>query len=158
MFRDEREVAIAAPARAAFRAVCRLGGRHGWYTDWLWKIRGALDRLAGGPGLRRGRRDSDTLRYGDALDFWRVVGLDQDRSLSLRAEMRLPGKALLDFRITANGAQNCTLRQTALFEPRGLLGLVYWYAVPPLHGIVFRGMLSGIRRDSVQMVALGRAG
>jgi uncharacterized protein YbjT (DUF2867 family) len=158
VFRDEREVAIAAPARVAFRAVCRLGGRRGWYADWLWKIRGGLDRLAGGPGLRRGRRDPDTLRYGDALDFWRVVGLDQDRSLSLRAEMRLPGQALLDFRIGANDAQNCTLRQTALFEPRGLFGLMYWYAVLPLHGIVFRGMLACIRRDAVQMAALERVG
>jgi uncharacterized protein YbjT (DUF2867 family) len=158
VFRDERQAAIGAPAWAAFQAVCRVGGRRGWYADWLWKIRGGLDRLAGGPGLRRGRRDPDTLRFGDALDFWRVVGLDADRSLSLRAEMRLPGEALLDFRIGANGARDCTLRQTALFEPRGLLGLLYWYAVLPLHGIVFRGMLAGIRRDAVQIAALERAG
>ena len=158
VFRDEREVAVGAPASAVFRAVCRLGGRRGWYADWLWKIRGALDRLAGGPGLRRGRRDPDALRYGDALDFWRVVGLEQDRSLSLRAEMRLPGQALLDFRIEANGAQNCTLRQTALFEPRGLFGLMYWYAVLPLHGVVFRGMLASIQRDAVEIAALERAG
>jgi len=158
VFRDEREVAIAAPAGAVFRAVCRLGGQRGWYAEWLWKIRGGLDRLAGGPGLRRGRRDPDTLRYGDALDFWRVVGLEQDRSLSLRAEMRLPGQALLDFRIGANSAQNCTLRQTALFEPRGLFGLMYWYAVLPLHGIVFKGMLAGIQRDAVRMAALERVG
>ena len=158
VFRDERQVAIAAPAWAAFRAVCRVGGRRGWYADWLWKIRGGLDWLAGGPGMRRGRRDPDTLRFGDALDFWRVVGLDQDRSLSLRAEMRLPGEALLDFRIGANGAQDCTLRQTALFEPRGLFGLLYWYAVLPLHGIVFRGMLASIGRDAVRIAALERAG
>src|SRR5476651_558374 len=158
VFRDERKVVVGAPAWAVFRAVCRVGGQRGWYADWLWKIRGGLDRLAGGPGLRRGRRDSDTLRYGDALDFWRVVGLDRDRSLSLRAEMRLPGEALLDFRIRANGAQNCTLRQTALFQPRGLFGLMYWYAVLPLHGILFRGMLSGIQRDAVQIATLERAG
>ena len=158
VFRDEREVAIAAPAGTVLRAVCRLGGQRGWYAEWLWKIRGGLDRLAGGPGLRRGRRDPDTLRYGDALDFWRVVGLEQDRSLSLRAEMRLPGQALLDFRIGANSAQNCTLRQTALFEPRGLFGLMYWYAVLPLHGIVFKGMLAGIQRDAVRMAALERVG
>jgi len=158
VFRDEREVAVAAPARDAFRAVCHLGGRRGWYADWLWKLRGALDRLVGGPGLRRGRRDPDTLRYGDALDFWRVVGLEQDRALSLRAEMRLPGKALLDFRITANGAENCTLRQTALFEPRGLFGLMYWYAVLPLHGIVFKRMLAGIQRDAMEMAGVERAG
>lgn len=158
VFRDEREVAVCAPASAAFRAVCRVGDRRGWYADWLWKVRGALDRLAGGPGLRRGRRDPDALRYGDALDFWRVIGLEQDRSLSLRAEMRLPGQALLDFRIGADGAQNCTLRQTALFEPRGLFGLMYWYAVLPRHGVVFRGMLASIQRDAVDIAALGRAG
>lgn len=158
VFRDEREITIAAPARAVFRAVCRLGGSRGWYADWLWKIRGVLDRMAGGPGLRRGRRDPDTLRYGDALDFWRVVGLEHDRSLSLRAEMRLPGQALLNFRMAASGAQDCTLRQTALFEPRGLLGLIYWYAVLPLHGIVFRGMLTGIQRDAVRMAAVERGG
>jgi uncharacterized protein YbjT (DUF2867 family) len=156
LFRDIREVAIDAPAGAAFRAVCRLGGRRGWHSaDWLWMIRGWLDRLAGGPGLRRGRRDPDTLRYGDALDFWRVVGFEQDRRLSLRAEMRLPGEALLDFRIEASGESHCVLRQTALFQPRGLLGLLYWYAVLPFHHLVFRGMLAGIRRDALE---LGREG
>ena len=156
VFRDVREVEIAAPARAAFRALCRLGGGHGWSANWLWSIRGWLDRLAGGPGLRRGRRDPDTLRYGDALDFWRVAGIEPDRSLSLRAEMRLPGEALLDFRIEALGERTCRLRQTALFEPRGLFGLIYWYAVLPFHGVVFRGMLAGIRRDALQISARER--
>jgi hypothetical protein len=83
VFRDVREVEIDAPGWAALRAVCRLGGRHGWHSaDWLWRIRGWLDRLAGGPGLRRGRRDPDTLRYGDAVDFWRVVGIGHDSYLS----------------------------------------------------------------------------
>ena len=154
VFRDVREAAIDAPAWAAFRAVCRLGGGHGWYVDWLWKLRGWMDRLVGGPGLRRGRRHPDTLRYGDALDFWRVVGFDRDRCLSLRAEMRLPGEALLDFRIQASGECQCTLQQAALFQPRGLFGLIYWYAVLPFHGIVFRGMLAGIRRDAIQIAAL----
>ena len=153
VFRDVREVAIGAPAWAAFRAVCRVGGGHGWYANWLWSIRGWLDRLAGGPGLRRGRRDPDNLRYGDALDFWRVTGFDRDRSLSLRAEMRLPGEALLDFRVEAAGERRCVLRQTALFEPRGLFGLLYWYAVLPFHGVVFRRMLAGIQRDAVRIPA-----
>jgi hypothetical protein len=156
VFRDVREVAIEAPAWAAFRAVCRMGGRRGWYADWLWTIRGWVDRLAGGPGRRRGRRDPDSLRYGDALDFWRVVGFDRDRYLSLRAEMRLPGEALLDFRVETTGERKCRLRQTALFEPRGLFGLMYWYAVLPAHGIVFRGMLAGIQRDAVRIAALDR--
>jgi hypothetical protein len=155
VFRDIREIAVNAPAGAAFRAICRVGGRSGWHTnDWLWIIRGWLDRLVGGPGLRRGRRDPETLRYGDALDFWRVVGFELDRRLSLRAEMRLPGEGMLEFQIEpANPASNsqCIVRQTALFQPRGLLGLLYWYAVLPFHQLVFRGMLAGIRRDAHQI-------
>jgi uncharacterized protein YbjT (DUF2867 family) len=156
VFRDVREAAIKAPAWAAFRAVCRMGGEHGWYANWLWRIRGWLDRLAGGPGLRRGRRHPEDLSYGDALDFWRVAGFERDRYLSLRAEMRLPGEALLDFRVQATGERQCTLRQTALFEPRGLWGLMYWYAVLPVHHVVFRGMLAGIQRDAVRIAALER--
>jgi len=156
VFQDVREVDIDAPAWAAFRAVCRMGGGNGWYADGLWRIRGWLDHWAGGPGLRRGRRHPDSLRYGDALDFWRVVGFEDDRYLSLRAEMRLPGEALLDFRVQANGDQRCRLRQTAFFEPLGLFGLMYWYAVLPFHGIIFRGMLAGIQRDAVQIGARGR--
>jgi hypothetical protein len=155
VFRDTRQVAIDAPARAVFRAVCRLGGQRGWHgANWLWIIRGWLDRLAGGPGLRRGRRDPESLSYGEALDFWRVVGLEPDRCLSLRAEMRLPGEALLDFRIEPRNKDQCILHQTALFRPRGLLGLIYWYAVLPFHRLVFRGMLAGIQRDAVQIALL----
>jgi uncharacterized protein YbjT (DUF2867 family) len=151
VFRDERELLVSAPASAAFAAVCRIGGRNGWYADWLWQLRGWLDRLAGGPGLRRGRRNPDTLRYGDALDFWRVVGIEQDRGLSLRAEMRLPGEALLDFRIVADGDGKCTVRQTALFQPRGLFGLIYWYAVAPFHRFIFQGMLARVQRDALRI-------
>jgi hypothetical protein len=154
VFRDIRELTIAAPGRAVFRAVCRVGGGNGWYAaDWLWKIRGWMDRLAGGPGLRRGRRNPDTVGYGEALDFWRVVGYEPDRRLALRAEMKLPGEALLEFRIESNGAGACSLRQTALFRPRGLFGLVYWYAVAPLHNVVFRGMSLGIKREALRLAA-----
>ena len=156
VFRDVREITIAVPASAAFRAVCRVGGERGWNSSWLWRIRGWLDRQAGGPGLRRGRRHPDSLRYGDALDFWRVVGIERDRSLSLRAEMKLPGQALLDFRVEPDGEFACSLRQTALFEPRGLAGLLYWYAVLPFHGVVFRTMLAGIRRDALELAAESR--
>ncbi len=149
VFRDVREIEIAAPDWAAFRAVCRVGGGHGWYAaDWLWRIRGWMDLLVGGPGLRRGRRDPEQVGYGEALDFWRVVGLERNRRLSLRAEMKLPGEAVLEFQITRT-EDGCTLRQSALFQPRGLLGLLYWYAVAPLHHIVFRGMLQGIRRETL---------
>jgi len=152
VFRDSREVAIDAPAAAAFRAVCRVGGRSGWHTNnWLWIMRGWLDRLAGGPGLRRGRRDPETLRYGDALDFWRVVGFEPDRRLSLRAEMRLPGEGMLEFRIEVGNNGPCIVRQTALFRPHGLFGLLYWYAMRPFHQLVFQGMLAGIRRDALRI-------
>jgi hypothetical protein len=117
-------------------------------VDWLWRVRGAIDRLLGGPGLRRGRRDPDRLAFGEAVDFWRVTAIEPDRRLALRAEMKLPGEALLEFTIETlpGDASRCHLVQTARFLPRGLLGLLYWYAVLPLHRIVFGRMLRGIRR------------
>jgi hypothetical protein len=157
VFRDERSITVQAPEAAAFQAVCRVGGRNGWYAaDWLWKIRGRLDRLAGGPGLRRGRRDALTVGYGEALDFWRVAGLESNRRLALRAEMKLPGEALLEFHIDPLDDGQCTVRQIALFKPRGLFGLVYWYAVLPFHHIVFQGMLSGIEREALRIFSTNR--
>ena len=148
-FKDCRETEVDAPDWAVFKAVCRVGGGHGWYTaDWLWKIRGWIDVLFGGPGLRRGRRDPESVSYGEALDFWRVVGFERDRRLSLRAEMKLPGEALLEFRIEKLDQGRAKLTQTALFKPRGLFGLVYWYSVVPLHAVVFSGMLGGIKREA----------
>jgi uncharacterized protein YbjT (DUF2867 family) len=156
-FKDVRQLAIAAPERAVFRAVCRVGGGHGWYAaDWLWRIRGWMDRIAGGPGLRRGRRDPEIVGYGEALDFWRVVGYERDRLLSLRGEMKVPGEALLEFRIEPRGPRESTLRQAALFRPRGLLGLLYWYSVAPLHHVVFRGMLLGIQREALRIESNAR--
>jgi hypothetical protein len=122
--------------------------------DWLWKIRGWMDRLVGGPGLRRGRPNPEIVAYGEALDFWRVVGHERNRGLALRAEMRLPGEALLEFQIESRGEQESTLQQVALFNPRGLFGLLYWYAVEPLHHVVFRGMLLGITREAVRIAAV----
>jgi len=151
VFIDHRSRDISAPPSAIYRAVCRVGGGHGYYAaDWLWRLRGALDRLVGGPGLRRGRRDPENVVYGDALDFWRVTAAEPDRRLELRAEMKLPGEALLTFEIEpdagAGDGKLCRLHQTASFKPKGLWGLLYWYLVLPLHGIVFEGMLSGIQR------------
>ena len=158
VFRDAREIAIAVPDWAAFRAVCRAGGGHGWYAaNWLWTLRGWIDILFGGPGLRRGRRDAERIAYGDAVDFWRVVGIQPNRRLALRAEMKLPGEALLEFRIEARGAEGCVLHQEARFKPRGLLGLAYWYAVSPFHYLVFQGMLKGIRREAEEIAAEGLA-
>lgn len=154
VFRDTRIMKIAAPPAAVFQAVCRVGGGHGWYAaDWLWVVRGWLDQLAGGPGLRRGRRDPEQVTFGEALDFWRVVGHEKDRRLALRAEMKLPGEALLEFAIEPDGKGGCSLRQQALFKPRGLFGLLYWYAVVPLHHVVFRGMLNGIEREALRRAA-----
>jgi uncharacterized protein YbjT (DUF2867 family) len=150
VFRDDRSIEIAAPADSVFAAVCRVGGGHGWYAaDWLWRIRGWMDQIAGGPGLRRGRRDPERVEFGEALDFWRVTGVEENRSLMLRAEMKLPGIATLGFEIEPDsfyeGARS-TLRMNARFRPKGLLGIAYWYAVLPFHHFVFSGMLSGIRR------------
>jgi uncharacterized protein YbjT (DUF2867 family) len=149
VFEDPRSIEIDASAAAVYRAVCRVGGGNGWYAaDWLWRLRGWMDRLVGGPGLRRGRRNAEKVAYGDALDFWRVTNVDPDRRLELHAEMKLPGVATLTFEIEpdADGGSKCLLRQTARLKPRGLMGLAYWYSVLPLHGLVFRGMQRGIRR------------
>lgn len=144
VFTDRRALRVEAPTEAVWRAVVRIGGGHGWYAaDGLWRLRGWMDRLVGGPGLRRGRRDPDEVGYGEALDFWRVTGIEKGRRLSLRAEMKLPGEALLEFTLAPEGT-GTQLTQTARFRPRGLLGLAYWYAVLPLHAVVFAGMLRGI--------------
>ncbi|TVQ64259.1 MAG: SDR family oxidoreductase [Phycisphaerales bacterium] len=149
VFLDERTIEIDASPDRVFKAVCRVGGGHGWYAaDWLWRVRGFMDRIIGGPGLRRGRRHPEDVVYGDALDFWRVIGLERNRRLTLRAEMKLPGDAVLEFRIAPperDGGPSM-LTQAARFKPRGLLGLLYWYAVLPLHGVVFSGMQRGIKR------------
>lgn len=156
VFEDPRSIEIKAPAAEVYRAVCRVGGGHGWYaSDWLWRLRGWMDRLVGGPGLRRGRRDAERVGYGDALDFWRVTKAEPERRLELYAEMKLPGIATLTFEIepVAGDHSKCRLLQTARFKPRGLLGLAYWYAVLPLHGLVFRGMQRGIRKAAESSVS-----
>jgi len=149
VFVDRRSTDVKASPEAVYCTVSRIGGDQGYYAaNWLWRVRGWIDRLVGGPGLRRGRRDPERLSYGEALDFWRVTGVEPNRRLELRAEMKLPGEALLSFEIRSdeNDADTCKLTQTARFKPRGLMGLAYWYAVMPLHGLVFDGMLRGIRR------------
>jgi hypothetical protein len=147
VFTDRRSATVSVSPDAAFRAVCRVGGKQGWYSRWLWEVRGAFDRLVGGPGLSRGRRHPDLISYGDALDFWRVTGIERNRRLALRAEMKLPGEALLEFNLTPT-PDGCRLEQVARFKPRGLGGLLYWYAVLPFHGLVFQRMFDGIRRDA----------
>jgi uncharacterized protein YbjT (DUF2867 family) len=156
VFTDKRVVDIEADPASVYAAVCRIGGGNGWYAgDVLWQVRGWMDKLVGGPGLRRGRRHPEMVEFGEALDFWRVVGIDRDRSLSLRAEMKLPGEAQLDFTIEeiepSSKPPLTRLVMLARFRPSGLLGLLYWYAVVPLHEIVFGGMLRGIQKTAEAM-------
>jgi uncharacterized protein YbjT (DUF2867 family) len=143
---DSRAVEIDASPSQAFAPVARIGGSAGWYyANALWRLRGLVDLAAGGIGLRRGRRHPERLRPGDALDFWRVEAVEPNRLLRLHAEMRLPGRAWLQFEVTGSGP--VVLRQTATYEPIGLFGLLYWYALYPVHAIMFKGMLAAIARS-----------
>ncbi|RPI87196.1 MAG: SDR family oxidoreductase, partial [Planctomycetaceae bacterium] len=141
---DSRTVTVSVPPEQAFIPILRIGGRTGWYyANWLWSVRGFLDLLIGGVGVRRGRRDANHLRVGDALDFWRVDECDPPRRLRLHAEMKLPGRAWLEFEVTPCDLGS-TIRQTAIFDPLGLWGLMYWYGIYPLHQFVFAGMLRNL--------------
>ncbi|MDD3500003.1 MAG: SDR family oxidoreductase [Sulfurovum sp.] len=125
---------------ALFRTFCSIGGTEGWFGyDWLWKIRGAMDKLIGGAGLNRGRRDPYTLRIGESVDFWRVEDLIPNERLLLHAQMKVPGKAWLEFKL-----QGGEFIQTAYFYPRGLWGRLYWYLLTPVHYLVFRNMIRAI--------------
>ncbi|MDA8563919.1 SDR family oxidoreductase [Mariniblastus sp.] len=143
---DSRTRDVELTAAEAFAPIRRIGGKTGWYYgNWLWKIRGFLDVLVGGVGIRRGRRDPETVRVGDTLDFWRVEAFEPDKFLRLSAEMKVPGRAWLEFEVTEKDDKT-TVRQTATFDPVGLPGFLYWYALFPLHEFVFHGMLRNICR------------
>ena len=143
---DSRATRVAVPPAAAFAPIRRIGGRTGWYyADWLWDVRAWIDLLAGGVGDRRARRDPEQLRVGDTLDWWRVEAYEPDRRLRLFAEMKVPGRAWLEFEVAPDGAGS-VIRQTAHFDPVGLPGIAYWWLVYPLHQLVFRGMLRAIAR------------
>jgi uncharacterized protein YbjT (DUF2867 family) len=143
---DSRAAWVASPPERAFLPISRIGGRAGWYYgDRLWRLRGLLDLAVGGPGLRRGRRDAESVTIGDTVDFWRVEAIEPSRLLRLAAEMRLPGRAWLQFEVTPENGGSL-IRQTALFDPVGLGGLVYWYALWGIHQMVFAGMLRNIVR------------
>ena len=153
---DSRLARVAVPPAAAFAPVRRIGGTTGWYyANWLWRLRGFLDLLAGGIGMRRGRPDPERLHVGDPIDWWRVEALEPDRRLRLVAEMRLPGRAWLEFEVTGD-AGGSTIRQTAVFDPVGLAGLAYWYLIWPLHRLVFAGMLRNLARAAAAGAAAGR--
>lgn len=147
IFIEQRQQVVAAAPETAFRAFTGIGGRRGWfYANWAWELRGLADRLIGGVGLRRGRRHPDDLRVGDALDFWRVEAVEAPRLLRLRAEMKVPGLAWLQFETQPQPDGRTRLVQTAFFASKGLFGLLYWYALYPLHGVIFSGMIREIAR------------
>lgn len=161
---DSRFVHVDCSPAHAFAPIRRIGGANGWYSaNALWRIRGFLDLLFGGVGLRRGRRDPECLLPGDTLDFWRVESYEPDRRLRLFAEMKLPGRAWLEFETEPAPGGGTLIRQTAIFDAHGLLGLLYWYGIYPLHARVFRGMLHAIaeraqsgRAGSVERSLVGR--
>ncbi len=145
---DSRYKEVAVPPDQAFEPVRRIGGQTGWYAyDLLWRLRGFVDLLFGGVGVRRGRPSPESLRVGDTVDWWRVEALEPDRRLLLKAEMKVPGRAWLEFEVSPE-RDGSRIQQTAIFDPSGLLGLIYWYGIYPLHAVVFRGMLRGIARTA----------
>jgi len=147
---DHRHAVVAVSADRAFAAIERIGGENGWYAcNWLWTLRGWIDRAIGGPGMSRGRRDPATLAVDDTLDCWRVEACEPPRRLRLAAEMKMPGRGWLEFEVVPRDG-DVTIHQTAVFDPHGLGGLAYWYSIWPLHEIVFRRMLAGIVRHAVR--------
>jgi uncharacterized protein YbjT (DUF2867 family) len=148
-----QEVRVPLSPDEAFAPVRRIGGRTGWYFgDWLWKLRGLLDLMTGGVGMRRGRPDPETPVPGSTLDFWRVQIYEPGRRLRLLAEMRVPGRAWLEFRAESQG-RSTILRQIASFEPSGLVGLLYWYLLWPIHEVMFRGMLRRLANAALDAAA-----
>lgn len=156
---DSRVQECHIPPERVFQAVEKIGGTTGWYyADFLWKIRGAMDELAGGVGMRRGRRHPTRLRVGEVVDCWRVESIEPGSRLRLRAEMKLPGRAWLEFEMEPDDDPNAArLRQTAIFDPKGLSGLLYWYGIFPLHGLIFKGMLEGIFKEARLLQQDGQA-
>jgi hypothetical protein len=149
MLIERRQKMVDASPETVYQAFSGLGGERGWPPyNWLWRVRGAIDRLVGGVGLRRGRRHPDELREGEALDFWRVEAIQPDRLLRLRAEMKLPGRGWLQFEAQPVQEGQTKLVQTAFFAPKGLSGLLYWYSIYPLHGMIFAKMISAIAQSA----------
>jgi uncharacterized protein YbjT (DUF2867 family) len=149
MIVERRQQTVAATPAKVYQSFARLGGEQGWlYLDWTWQLRGLLDRLLGGVGMRRGRRDPQDLRVGDPLDFWRVEMVEPGRLIRLRAEMKVPGCAWLEFKAMPQADGQTLLTQSAFFEPKGLFGLVYWYALYPIHSLIFSGMIRQLAKQA----------
>jgi hypothetical protein len=155
-FSDCRRVILEATPEEAWEPIGRIGGDTGWYyANWLWRVRGFLDRLAGGVGMRKGREDRPQYLPGDQVDFWRVRAVSPGEHLVLVAEMALPGCAALVFRVRRKGPNTVELEQRSYFVPKGLGGILYWAVVSPLHRLLFRGMLRGIASRTGKPVILG---
>lgn len=151
--REVRSRRVAVPPEFVFRSFSALGGERGWRVwEWAWALRGLLDKLVGGPGLRRGRRDPEQLFPGEALDFWRVEEVRPPDLLRLRAEMKVPGRAWLQFEAIPEG-DGTLLVQTAYFAPRGFLGWAYWYGIYPVHSLIFSALVEAVARDAERLAA-----
>jgi uncharacterized protein YbjT (DUF2867 family) len=149
VYEDARTFLLNAPPQGVWRAVESIGGETGWYSFPLaWAARGWLDRLSGGVGLRRGRRDPKTLRLGDALDFWRVEAIDRGSFLRLRAEMKMPGLGWLEMRVAPDGHGHTRYTQRAVYLPHGLFGHLYWWSMKPFHSVIYRGMARNMARQA----------
>ena len=158
MILEHRQLIVRASPAAVLRGFTGLGRNGGSvYLNWAWEVRGAMDRLVGGVGVRRGRRDPDDVRVGDALDFWRVEVVEPARLLRLRAEIKVPGRAWLQFQVHPQPDGSSVLSQTAFFAPKGLFGLLYWYLLYPIHSLIFSGMIRRIGDRAVQLANLPSA-
>ena len=162
MISDRRRLTVNASPESVFAVIKAIGGQSGWlYGNPLWHIRGLLDQLVGGPGLRRGRRNRSTIRVGEAIDFWRVEELEENRLLRLRAEMKVPGRAWLQFEVEPESEGDTTyscVTQTAFYEPKGLFGVLYWYALVPVHPSIFQGMIEELGRRAEALETEAREG
>ena len=158
LYVDDRSTIVDATPAELWRVIAGIGGANGWYSWPLaWTVRGTIDRLWGGPGLRRGRRSPSDVRLDDAIDFWRVEEVIPGELLRLRAEMRLPGRAWLDLGIEHGADGRTHFHQRAVFAPRGVWGRIYWYGVLPFHGFVFGQMQRNIAKAAAAGGTLGRA-
>jgi hypothetical protein len=152
----DHRIVLRAGRDELWQRILSIGGENGWfYANWLWRIRGELDRWAGGSGLRRGRRDPQNIRVGDALDFWRVLEIEPGSRLKLLAEMRFPGQAYLEFQLLSAGEGRTEIRQLSKFVPHGMAGIVYWYALAPAHKLIFRGLLRNLARSTGREILQG---
>ena len=154
LYRDIQKVEIEAKPEQVWKVVEAIGGEHGYFTmDWAWEIRGFLDRIVGGVGLRRGRRDPDHLQVGETLDFWRVEAREPNQLLRLRAEMKMPGLAWLEFQVNRVSDTKTQLIQQAIYYPRGLAGHAYWWVISPFHVFVFKGMAKNICKAAAKQIS-----